>query len=280
MRSGVQTLNLQLSVVLTEQRVVVNEIAASSITIDSSNNASAVTLRGDDLKALGDSAEDLQADLLALAGPSAGPGGGAVLVDGFSGGLLPSKESIREIRINQNPFSPEYDRFGLGRIEIFTKPGTDKFRGSVFYNFAHHFWNSRNPYGQKKAPFLLREYGGNLSGPVNKRSSFFLDVRRDEVDNGSIVNAITLDPRTLDVINPFTDTPGTPQRRISVNPRVDYQLNARNTLTLRYVFTHSDVRDASPHSWAPRGSVRPYRRRHLIALFLEDIQWSVSQEVK
>jgi hypothetical protein len=255
LKPGVQTLNLQLSVVLTEQKVAVQENTVSSITIDPGNNASAVTLRGDDLKALGDSAEDLQADLLALAGPSAGPGGGAVLVDGFSGGRLPSKESIREIRINQNPFSPEYDRFGLGRIEIFTKPGTNKFRGSVFYNFAHHFWNSRNPYAQEKAPFLLHEYGGNLSGPVNKRSSFFLDVRRDEVDNGSIVNAVTLDPLTLDVINPFTDTPRTPQRRISVSPRVDYQLDARNTLTLRYVFTHSDIRDAGIGSFnlASRG---------------------------
>lgn len=37
-------------------------------------------------------------------------------VYGFSGGELPPKESIREIRINQNPFAPEYDRLGLGRI--------------------------------------------------------------------------------------------------------------------------------------------------------------------
>ncbi|MBO0724694.1 MAG: TonB-dependent receptor, partial [Blastocatellia bacterium] len=244
LKSGVQTLNLQLSVVIAEQNVNVQESIAPEVTTDSANNASAVVLRDEDLKSLGDSAEDLQEDLLALAGPSAGPGGGSIFIDGFSGGQLPSKESIREIRINQNPFSPEYDKLGFGRIEILTKPGTDKFRGTGFYNFANDFWNSRNPYAQEKAPFLLQEYGGNLSGPLNKRSSFFLDVRRDAVDNGSIINAITLDPQTLGVISPFTDTPRTPQRRISVNPRVDYQLNDRNTLTLRYVYQHSDVRDA------------------------------------
>ena len=48
--------------------------------------------------------------------------GGAIFIDGFSGGQLPSKASIREIRINQNPFSAEYDKLGYGRIEIFTKP--------------------------------------------------------------------------------------------------------------------------------------------------------------
>src|SRR6516164_6324835 len=95
----------------------------------------AVILKGADLDALSDDPEDLQADLLALAGPSAGPNGGTIFVDGFSGSDLPPKESIREIRINQNPFSPEYDRIGFGRIEILTKPGTDKLRGAASYNY-------------------------------------------------------------------------------------------------------------------------------------------------
>ena len=244
LQTGTRTLDLQLSVVLSEQQVTVQDNPRPSLSTDSSSNASATVLRGNDLEALADNAEDLQADLLALAGPSAGPGGGSIFIDGFSGGQLPSKDSIREVRINQNPFSPEYDKLGLGRIEIFTKPGTDKFRGSGYYNFAHDFWNSRNPYAQQKAPFLLKEYGGSLSGPINKRASFFLDVRRDSIDNGSIINAITLDPNTLEIINPFTATPRTPQRRVGVNPRVDYQLNAQNTLTVRYGFTRSDIRDA------------------------------------
>jgi hypothetical protein len=29
------------------------------------------------------------------------------------------------VRINQNPFSAQYDRIGMGRIEIFTKPGSE-----------------------------------------------------------------------------------------------------------------------------------------------------------
>ena len=76
-----------------------------------------------------DDPNDLQEDLQALAGPSAGPSGGSIFIDGFSGGDLPAKSSIREIRINQNPFSPEYDKLGYGRIEIFTKPGNYDFAG-------------------------------------------------------------------------------------------------------------------------------------------------------
>jgi hypothetical protein len=106
------------------------------------------------LEALADDPEDLQADLQALAGPSAGPGGGSIYSGGFSGGQMPSKDTIREIRINQNPFSPEYDKLGYGRIEILTKPGSDKFHGNGYYNFGDSFWNSRNPYAAQKARFF------------------------------------------------------------------------------------------------------------------------------
>ena len=44
------------------------------------------------------------------------------MVDGFSGGQLPSKSAIKEIKINQDPFSAAYDWMGFGRIEIVTKP--------------------------------------------------------------------------------------------------------------------------------------------------------------
>src|SRR5436309_3492756 len=103
---------------------------------------------------------------------------------------------------------------------------------------------TRNPYALQKAPFLLKEYGGSVTGAINKRASFFLDVRRDDVDNGSIINAITLDPQTLAIINPFTDVFRTRQRRFGINPRLDYQLNPKNTLTVRYGFTRADIQGA------------------------------------
>src|SRR5205823_6423196 len=194
---GVQTVNLQLKVVMASQHIAVEEHAGPAVATDAASNASALVIQGENLQALSDSPEDLQADLSALAGPSAGPNGGAIFVDGFSGGQLPPKESIREIRINQNPFSPEYDKLGYGKIEIFTKPGSDKYRGTAQWNFADDFWNTRNPYSPNKAPFLLNEFEGNAGGPLTKRSSFTIDAQRNMVDNGSITNAVTIDPVTL-----------------------------------------------------------------------------------
>lgn len=244
LKSGVETLNLQLQVVMATQQVAVQGNVGPSVSTASAGNASALTLRGDDLSALSDDPTDLASDLQALAGPSAGPNGGAVYIDGFSGGELPSKNEIREIRINQNPFSPEYDKLGYGRIEIFTKPGANRYHGTGYYNFGDSFWNSRNPYAAQKAPFLLKEYGANLSGPLNRNTSFFMSTDRAAIDNGAIINGTTLDPTTLDIIDPYTQVFRIPQRRLTLSPRLDTQLSAKDTLSVRYRFSTADIRDA------------------------------------
>jgi Carboxypeptidase regulatory-like domain len=254
LKSGVQTLNLQLTVAAIEERVTVQDNSGPSVSTAAGNNASALVLQGSDLDALSDNPDDLMADLQALAGPSAGPNGGSIFIDGFSGGELPAKESIREIRINQNPFSPEYDKLGYGRIEIFTKPGTDKYRGTADYNLGTEAWNSRNPYAPRKAPFLLNEFEGNASGPITRRSSFTLDAQRNMVDNGAITNAVALDPTTL-AVTPFTSVLIIPGRFTRVTPRIDYQLNGNHTLMFRYGVTRAGAQNVGVGSFdlASRG---------------------------
>ena len=238
-----RTLSLVLHVAVEKQQVTVEDTAGPSVSTEASANASAVVLRGADLDALSDDPDDLAADLQALAGPAAGPNGGAIYIDGFSGGQLPPKDAIREIRINQNPFSPEYDKLGFGRIEIFTKPGSDRFHGDLGYNFANDKWNSRNAYAAQKAPFHLNELRNSLSGPLGRRASFNLNLIREWTDNGNVVNGVTLDPASLLAV-PFTATPVSGLRRTGVTPRIDYQLSKNHTLTARYSFNRDDVRNA------------------------------------
>ena len=114
-----------------EEKVEVSE-TTTKVDVNPENNAGAIVMTGKDLESLSDDPDELQSELQALAGPSAGPNGGQIYIDGFTAGQLPPKASIREIRINQNPFSAEYDKLGYGRIEVLTKPGTDQFHGQLF----------------------------------------------------------------------------------------------------------------------------------------------------
>lgn len=229
--------NEELTVALTIQGVEeqVDVSNDNAIDTDPSNNVGATVLKNEDLAALPDDPDELEAALQALAGASAGPNGGQIYIDGFTGGNLPPKESIREIRINQNPFSAEFDRLGFGRIEILTKPGSDKFRGQAFFNFNDESLNSRNPFAANRAPSQTRFFGGNVSGPIIKnKASFFLDIDKRDIDNGAAINATILDP-SLNVI-PFTQEFTVPTRRFSVSPRLDYAINDKNTLVARYSY--------------------------------------------
>ena len=137
-----QSLDLTLKVTIEESKVTV---ADNSVSTEATANANQTVIAGKDLDALPDDPDELAAALQALAGPSVGPNGGQIFIDGFTGGSLPSKDAIREIRINQNPFAAENDQ-PSARIDILTRPGTDKFRGGASWNFTDESLNSRNPF--------------------------------------------------------------------------------------------------------------------------------------
>jgi hypothetical protein len=233
------TANLTMTVQEQKEEVTVTDSTTNTISTEPANNASALVLKPEDLDALPDDPDDLEADLTALAGPSAGPGGNQIYIDGFTGGRLPPKESIREIRINSNPFSAEFDKLGYGRIQVFTKPGSDKFHGQGYYNISDDVWNSRNPFLSVNPPFRTQLFGGNVSGPIGKKASFFVDVERRNIDDNGIVVA-TIPTAGFLGSTPYNTYYSTPQRRTTVSPRIDYQLNATNTLSFRYSFLEND----------------------------------------
>lgn len=230
-------LNVTLKVTIEQQKVTVAS-DATGVNTEPENNIGAIVLKGADLEALPDDPDDLAAALQALAGPGAGPNGGQIYIDGFSGGRLPPLSTIREIRINSNPYSAEYDRPGFGRTEILTKPGTDRFRGEGFFSFNNQALNSRNPFQPTRAPYLSRRYGGQFSGPISsKKASFFVDFERRDINDEGVINATILDPG-FNIVS-FSESVPLPNRRTEFSPRVDYQINSSNTLVARYEYEHS-----------------------------------------
>ena len=227
-------LDTKLSIAEQSQQMTVTADSVQ-LSVDPENNASSTVISGAALDALSDDPDELSAELSALAGPSAGPNGGQIYIDGFTGGQLPPKSSIREIRINSNPFAAEYDKLGFGRIEILTKPGTDKLHGQAFFNFGDKDFNTRNPFVAVAPPFQSELFGGYVSGALNKKTSFFLDVERRSIDENALVVANVLDSN-YNVV-PFNSGSVTPIRDITVSPRIDYALNATNTLTARYSYS-------------------------------------------
>ena len=238
---NVATLDVTLEIAKREETETVE--GDVPLGLEPTASAGAIVLKGADLDALPDDPDELADALQALAGPSAGPNGGQIYVDGFSSGALPPKASIREIRINANPFSAEYDRLGFGRIEILTRPGTDRLRGNSSFEFMDGGFNSRDPFVTNRPPYQRREWGGNVGGPLaKKKGSFFVDFERRGVDDNQLVNATVLDPALNP--QPFSVAVLAPQHRTTFSPRIDLQLGSRTTLVARYSYAESSRSEA------------------------------------
>jgi hypothetical protein len=253
-----QTLNFPMSLASAKQSVTVSDSGQSvRVEADPSANADALVMRGSDLDALSDDPDDLAADLAALAGPGAGPNGGQIYIDGFTGGRLPAKSSIREIRINQNPFSAQYDRIGMGRVEVFTKPGSDDFHGEIQTHDGSDLFNARNPFTPVKPTWQRLGLEGEVSGPIGKKTSFFADFEVRKWTENSFVNALTLD-NNLQVV-PIAQAVLTPRRDTEENVKFDRQLSKDQTLTLRYTFARTAIDDQGASGFSLPSRIYNYR---------------------
>ncbi len=225
-------IDVVLQIRLEEQKVSVTDTDTRPDPAPDRNTDTTV-LRENELAALPDDPDALEAALRALAGPSAGPDGGEIYIDGFLSRNIPPKSSIREVRINRNPFSAEFDRIGYGRIEIITKIGSTSFQGSAFFAFSDESLNARDSFADYRYPFQLRRYGGNLSDSfLKKRASYFVDIARRELDDSAVVSATILDEQ-LRIVSLRRNLVN-PQRSVHFNARTDFQLGTNNTLSIRY----------------------------------------------
>jgi Carboxypeptidase regulatory-like domain len=233
-----QVVNAQLSVTMEKQQVTV-ESESEQLSVNPENNVGALVLKGEALKALSDDPDELQSELQQLAGPAAGPNGGEIYIDGFSGGELPPKEAILEVRVNQNPFSAQYERLGYGRIDITTKPGYQKYHGDFFTFGNDSAFNSRNPFVTSTPGYHSQMLAGSFGGPISKKASFFFHMFRRSTDSTSIINAIVLNPAyTIGGTAPaginYSEAISSPSSRMNISPRGDFQLSNNNVLSVRY----------------------------------------------
>jgi hypothetical protein len=243
-----RTFNISLQIAVEKQQVIVNE-ETPTVSVEPTSNANSLVLRGKDLDALSDDPDELQNELTALAGPAAGPNGGQIYIDGFTAGQLPPKSAIREIRINRNPFSAEYDKLGYGRIEILTKPGTNQLHGEIFVQGNASQLNTGNPFDKNIPDYYSYQFNGSVSGRISKNASYFVSAQRRTIQDDAIVDAFRLagevngdfaagiynnaaDYNTIS----FNDALVAPRARTNISPRIDLELGPKNTLSVRYQY--------------------------------------------
>jgi len=202
------------------------ELTVPVDTTPAADNAGALIFRGPELETFSSDDATFQKELLALAGSGKPP---EVFINGFSGGRFPPKSSILSVRINRNQYSAAYENPSSGRVDITTKPGTGKLHGQMSVNATDDVLNAQNPYiAGTEPPYYLLNLDGNLTGGIDKKTSFFLAGTFNDQQNNAALNAITLSNNQPTA---FSAAVRDPQLTNTFSLRVDRQFTPSNTLT-------------------------------------------------
>ncbi len=216
-----------------------------SLSTDSAANRDTISISGNDLRKLPAFDLDYVSALSSFLDPSSASSGGITLiVDGIemkNVGVSPS--AIQEVRINNDPYSAEFSRPGLGRIEITTKPGSPDYHGEFNFLFLNAIFNARNYFAVTRPPEARRLFEGNFTGPVGrgKHTTFMASGEYGQRNTDATVDAIELSgPINLNV--------PTPQTNSQASLRVTHDFSPAHRLQVGYNYeadssSNSDVGD-------------------------------------
>jgi Carboxypeptidase regulatory-like domain len=227
------TIHMQLAKVETEVQV-----GADATGLDADRGAGTMNLNAEQVQQqLADDPDDLIQQLQIMASNSGGaPESTLFVIDGFqNASAMPPKNSIASVRINPDPYSPEYEgpTFQGGRVEITTKPGADKFHGALFFTDSDAIFNATDPFSVTATPASKQRYGFELSGPVvSKKIDFALALEKRDINEFNVVNAITLDSSGNQT--PLHQTVTAPQRLWIGSARGDWQVTSKDVATLSF----------------------------------------------
>jgi Carboxypeptidase regulatory-like domain len=227
------------------QNVDVTE-TRNEISIDSDSSLQTTVLKQDFIDALPDDEDELASYLSQIAGTRGAAGGGATFViDGFTGGRIPPKDQIQEIRISNNPYSSEFSGIGFGRTEIITKAGTGDYHGNFNFEFRDATLNARDPFLATRPPAQTRNFQSNFSGPIiRNKLSLNLNARHFYNDNTNTIRAtiVGADGNPLSYSAPSI----APNKNKNMNARTQYAVNKNNTLFVNYQYQHQERLNQGP----------------------------------
>lgn len=159
-----------------------------------------------------------------------GTNGTELILDGLSvNNISLPASAIQEVKINQNPYSPEFLRPGRGRIEVVTKAAAQAYHGTVNFVFRDNRFNAREPFAAVKPQEQRKILETSLMGPLGsgKTTSFLFAGSYALDDPQSIVFA-------NGVSGMIRDNVSNPQRDTDLSARISHQFGKKNTVSLRY----------------------------------------------
>jgi len=223
LRRGVNTQDVTLTIEGFQEQVQVDDTAAA---VQESGSAATTNVLDESVvEQLPDDPDELQAVLEQMAG-----GVGAVFrVNGFTGGRLPNREDIRQIRFRTNSFAADNHDAGRVQIEIITRPNVTAWNGNLNANIRNDIFNARDAFAATKTPQNIARIGGGIRGPiVVRKTSLRLNLDRNESNTAANIYALRPDG------SPFLGFVSNPSHNTFGVVGIEHALTNMQTLRVEY----------------------------------------------
>jgi len=217
--------HIVMAVAPTATNIVVN--AETNVDMSSTDeNRDSSVLTALDLKALPIFDNDFVSAMGAfLDSDDASTGGSGLMVDGVEANRVTvSASAVREVQINQDPYSARYYYPGRGQMEILTKSAADAYHGEFNFYFRDSAMNAQNALAPSKPFEQRRIYEGSTTGPIphSKNSGFLVSFNRAEEDLDSVISA-TVVPTLSNPTGAYSANVAAPTRDTEFSVRGSHQ---------------------------------------------------------
>jgi Carboxypeptidase regulatory-like domain len=169
-----------------------------------------------------------------LSDDATGTNGVTLVVNGLEAngpGVSPS--AVKNVKINQNPYSALFSRPGRARIEITTEEGTRDFHGAANFLFRDSLFDASNAFASIKPAERRTFFEGSLTGPLGRPhgNTFLLSGENDNDDQQSIIDA-------QDLNGPIHQSVATPMHHLLVAARAFHTYKNGNQLWASYSYEY------------------------------------------
>jgi outer membrane receptor protein involved in Fe transport len=144
-------------------------------------------------------------------------------------------ETVEEVRVIASSMDAEYGRTVGGMISMITRGGTNDFHGEGLVLLRRPGLVARPSLAATKAFEQWATYSGNAGGPIIKNKLMY--YMSGEYEPYDYPRAVTITPSNAAALHlPSTDLGSSPfkQRFQTFLGRIDYQINERNSVYVRY----------------------------------------------
>ena len=237
---------------------------------DTEVNHDSSVMTSSDLKALPIFDNDYASAMSAFLDQNVSDSGGTgLMVDGVEANRATvSASAVKEIHINQDPYSAQYYWPGRGQMEIITKSTAEHYHGQFNFLFRNSAMNAQNALAPSK-PFEQRQnYEGHVTGPIPHapKTSFLGSFNRVLYDQDSVISA-TVAPTADDPSGAFYANVYAPARDTEFSTRVAHEFSEGVSGYLQYSYEDSTAQNqgVGGQTLAAAGYNNQYREDDLVA---------------